>query len=64
MTLKFDEWPRKITGHLIHAPRSYVCHSIAICEFKLELLSGNAQIKAKTSIVPACVTLTDELNNQ
>ena len=45
------------TGHLFHATRSYVCHFIAICEFRLELSSGNAQIGAKSLLLSACVTL-------
>ena len=39
----------KTAGHLSHAPRSYVCHFIAIHrEFKLKLSSGSAQIRAKS----------------
>ena len=39
VTLKFDEWPWKIIGHLSYAASSFVHHFIAICEFKLELRS-------------------------
>ena len=42
-TLKFDRWPWKTIGHLFYATSSSVHHIIAICEFKLELQSGNAQ---------------------
>ena len=43
VTLKFDGWPWKTIGHLSFAVSSFVQHFIAIGEFKLELLSGNAQ---------------------
>ena len=42
VTLKFDGWPWKTTGHLFYATSSFVQHFIAIGEFKLELQSGNA----------------------
>ena len=41
VTLKFDWWPWKTIGHLFYATSSFVHHFIAICEFKLELQSGN-----------------------
>ena len=47
VTLNFDGWPDKTIGNIFHDPRSCVCHFISICEFKLELLSGNSQIGAK-----------------
>ena len=50
LTLKFDRWPGKTIGNLFQAPKSFVCHFIAIHEFKLELSSGNTQIGAKSSI--------------
>ena len=43
VTLKFEGWPWKTIGHLSFAVSSFVQHFIAIGEFKLELLSGNAQ---------------------
>ena len=43
VTLKFDGWPWKTIGHLSYAVSSFVQHFIAIGEFKLELLSRNAQ---------------------
>ena len=56
-------WPWNLTddlektiGHLFYATSSYVHHLVAICEFKLELWSGNAQIEAKFALTS--VTLT------
>ena len=46
-TLKFDRWLRKTMENFFHAPKSYVCHLIAIYEFELELLLRNVQIGAK-----------------
>ena len=43
VTLKFDGWPWKTMGHLFYAPSSFVHNFVAICDFKLELQSGNAQ---------------------
>ena len=40
VTLKFDGWPWKTIGHLSEATSSFMHHFI-ICEFKLELQSGN-----------------------
>ena len=37
-----------------HTPRSYVCHFTAIWESKLELFSGNAQIRAKSWLFGLC----------
>ena len=44
VTLKFDGWPWKIIGHLSLATSSFMHHFIIICEFKLELQSGNAKL--------------------
>ena len=41
VTLEFDGWPWKTIGHLFYATSSFVCHFVAIGEFKLELYSGN-----------------------
>ena len=41
VTLKFDGWPWKTIGHLFYDASSCVHDFIAICEFKLELESGN-----------------------
>ena len=56
MTLKFDGWPWKTIGHLSYATASLVHHFITICEFKLELQSGNGKIGVFSS-----VTLTFDL---
>ena len=53
VTLKFDEWPWKTIGHLSFAVSSFVQHFIAIGEFKLELLSGNAQFGSNSTIFRA-----------
>ena len=45
VTLKFDGWPWKTIGHL-QASSRFVHHFIAICEFKLELWSGNAWVES------------------
>ena len=50
MTLKFDGWPWKTIGHLSYAISSFVHHFIAICEFKMELQSGNAKFGSKSAI--------------
>ena len=47
VTLKFYMWPWKITGYIFDATSTFVHHLVAICEFKLELWSGHAQIGAK-----------------
>ena len=53
VTLKFDGWPWKTIGHLSFAVSSFVQHFIAIGEFKLELLSGNAQFESNSMIFRA-----------
>ena len=53
VTLKFDGWPWKTIGHLSFAVSSFVQHFIAIGEFKLELLSGNAQFGSNSTILRA-----------
>ena len=50
VTLKFDEWPKKIIGHLFYITSSFVHHLKPLSEFKLELLSGNAQFGSKSVI--------------
>ena len=57
VTLKFDGWPWKTIGHLFYVASSFVHNFIAICEFKLKLQSGNAQIGSKSAIFLSCVTL-------
>ena len=66
VTLKFDRWPWKTIGHLFYATASYVHHFVAICEFKLELWSGNAQIGTKfalTSDLTFCMDITSVSGN-
>ena len=53
VTLKFDGWPWKTIGHLSLAVSSFVQHFIAIGEFKLELLSGNAKFGSNSTIFRA-----------
>ena len=53
VTLKFDGWPWKTIGHLSFAVSSFVQHFIAIGEFKLDLLSGNAQFGSNSTIFRA-----------
>ena len=57
VTLKFDGWPRKIIGHLFCITSSFVHHLKSLGEFKLELLSGNAQFGSKLAIFLSRVTL-------
>ena len=61
VTLTFDGWPWKTTGHLFYVTSSFVLHFIAICEFKMELQSGNAKFGSKSVIFLSCVTLTFDL---
>ena len=57
VTFKFDGWPWKTIGHLFYITSSFVHHFEAMGEFKLELLSGNAQCGSKSAIFSSCVTL-------
>ena len=57
VTLKFDWWPSKTIGNLFYDTSSFVQHFIAIEEFKLELQSGNAQSRSKSTIFFSRVTL-------
>ena len=59
MILKFNRWPWKTIGHLIHASSSFVQHFAAICEYKLKLWSVNGQIGAP--FIVTSVTLTSDL---
>ena len=47
ISLKFDRLPWKTIGHHFYANSSFVQHFVALCEFKLELQSRNAPIRAK-----------------
>ena len=66
VTLKFDGWPSKTIGHLFYATSSFVHHFVPIGEFKLELESGNAQSRSKSTIFIAVWpwNLTDDLQKQ
>ena len=66
VTFKFDGWPWKTIGHLFYVISSFVHHLIAICEFKMELQSGNTKFGSKSAIFcpiwPS--NLTDDLGKQ
>ena len=66
VTLKFDGWPWKTIGHPLYVASSFVHHFIAICEFLLELQSGNAQFGSKSTIFLAVWpwNLTDDLQKR
>ena len=50
VTLKFDGWPWKTIVPHFYATSRFVPQFIAICKFKLELQSGNAQFGSKSVI--------------
>ena len=54
VTLKIDRWYWKTIGHLFYATSSRVHHFVAIGEFKVKLLSGNAQFGSKSTIFLPC----------
>ena len=66
VTLKFDGWPSKTTGHLFYATSSFVYHFVAIGEFKLELQSANAQSGSNSTLFRAVWpwNLTDDLEKK
>ena len=66
VTLQFDVWPWKTIGHLFYATLSFVHHFVAIGDFKLELQSGNAQLRSNSTIfiVVWPWNLTDDLEKQ
>ena len=49
MTFKFNGWPWKTIEPLFCATSNFVCHFIAIGEFKLELQSGKTQFGSKST---------------
>ena len=57
VTLKFDGWPWKTTGHLFYTILSFVQHFKAIGIFELQLQSGNTQFRSKLTIFLSRVTL-------
>ena len=65
VTLKFDGWPWKTIGHFFYATSSVVYHFIAICEFKLESQSGNAQSGSNSRFFRTIKpwNLTEDLEN-
>ena len=66
LTLQFDVWPWKITGHLFYATSSFAHHFVTIDEFKLGLQSGKAQYGTNSMIFLAVRpwNLTDDLEKQ
>ena len=57
VTFKFDRWPWKTIGHLFYATQSFMHNFVAICEFKIELQSGNTQFGLKLVIFVSRATL-------
>ena len=45
VTSNFNGWPWKTIGHFFYATSGFVHHFIAICEFKMELQSGNGWVR-------------------
>ena len=62
-TLNFDGWPWKTIRHLSYPTSSFVHHFVAICEFKLQVQSGNDQYGSNSTIFRAVWPwkLTDDL---
>ena len=54
VNLKFDGWPWKTIWHLFYITSSFMHHFISICEFKLELPSGNPQFGSKSALFVPC----------
>ena len=47
VTLKFDGWPWKTTGHLFYTTLSFVHHFKAMCEFKSRVTVRKRSIRVK-----------------
>ena len=64
VTLQFDVWPWKATGHLFYSTSSFVHHFVANGGLKLELESENAQFGSNSMIFRAVWpwNLTDDLD--
>ena len=65
VTLKSQRLHEKTIGHLFYTPRSLVHHFTAICEFKQEWSSRNAEVRTNGqfwSVWPC--NLTDDLEQQ
>ena len=54
MTFKFGGWPWKTIGHPVYVTSKFMHHFTAICGFKLEIQSGNAQFGLKSMIFERC----------
>ena len=54
VTLKFDAWHWKTIGHLFYALSGFVHYFIAMCQFKMELQSGNAKFGSKSAFFVPC----------
>ena len=54
VTLKFDAWSWKTIGHLFYALSGFVHYFIAMCQFKMELQSGNATFGSKSTFFVPC----------
>ena len=63
VTSKFYGWLRKRTGHLFYTSSSFMHHCVVICEFKLELQSGNSQIRTKFVLTSLTLTFDSDLLN-
>ena len=62
MTVKFDRLlPSKTTGHHFYATPSFLYHFMAICEFKLEIMLSNYQIRAKFVLISSNLTFDLDL---
>ena len=66
VTLQFDVWPWKTTGHLFCSTSSFMHHFGAIGVLELELESGNAEFRSNSTIFRAVWPwdLTDDLEKQ
>ena len=54
VTLKFDKWPSESRGYLLYNTPSFVQHSKASGEFKVELQCGNAQFVSSSAFFVLC----------
>ena len=51
LTLKFDGWPQKTIRRIFYVTSTFLHHSIAISEFKVEVESGNAQFGSELAFL-------------
>ena len=54
VTLVFEGWPWKTTGHLFYTMSRFVHSFKVMAEFKLEFQSGNSQFRSKSVILVLC----------